>query len=48
MKRFSASYPQHGGDEVALIACADKAMYQAKSAGRDRVVIAEMPMVTAA
>lgn len=43
-----ASYPQHGGDEAALIACADKAMYQAKSAGRDRVVIAEMPMVTAA
>lgn len=43
-----ASYPHHGGDETVLIACADKAMYQAKAAGRDRVVVAEMPMVTAA
>jgi diguanylate cyclase (GGDEF)-like protein len=43
-----ASYPYHAGDETTLIACADKAMYQAKSAGRDRVVVAEMPLVTTA
>jgi len=35
-----AVYPQHAGDAEALLRAADKAMYQAKAAGRDRVVVA--------
>ena len=34
-----AIYPDHGGDEAELIRYADVAMYQAKAAGRDRVVV---------
>jgi diguanylate cyclase (GGDEF)-like protein/PAS domain S-box-containing protein len=34
-----AIYPEHGRDEIELIKHADAAMYQAKAAGRDRVVL---------
>ena len=36
----TAEYPSHGDTPEELIASADAAMYQAKSAGRDRVVAA--------
>ncbi|MBC7681217.1 MAG: diguanylate cyclase [Ferruginibacter sp.] len=35
--------PQHGGDSDALVACADAALYRAKQAGRNRVLIGEPP-----
>jgi diguanylate cyclase (GGDEF)-like protein/PAS domain S-box-containing protein len=35
-----AIFPDHGADASALIAAADQAMYHAKAAGRDRVVVA--------
>ena len=34
-----AFYPEHGTDELALAAHADRAMYQAKQAGRNTVVV---------
>jgi len=35
-----AVYPDHAGDLHALLAAADLALYAAKAAGRDRVVVA--------
>lgn len=36
-----AAYPKHGMTGEALLRAADKALYQAKAEGRDRVVVAE-------
>ena len=38
-----AELPSHGEDPNALMAAADAALYQAKRAGRDRIVVAGMP-----
>lgn len=34
-----ALYPEHGGDDVALLLHADSAMYDAKHGGRNRVAV---------
>ena len=36
-------YPQHGNQVETLITLADTAMYEAKSCGKDRFVLAEQP-----
>ncbi len=36
-----ASYPQHGNNRDQIISAADKAMYSAKHAGRDRLCLAQ-------
>jgi diguanylate cyclase (GGDEF)-like protein len=42
-----AAYPEHAGDLEQLLAAADRAMYVAKQAGRDRVVRAPAPLDSA-
>ena len=37
-----AAFPDHGATSEALLAAADRALYQAKAQGRDRVAVAEI------
>jgi diguanylate cyclase (GGDEF)-like protein len=36
-----AVYPEHGSTQESILRAADDALYRAKQAGRDRVVLAE-------
>jgi diguanylate cyclase (GGDEF)-like protein len=42
-----AAYPLHAGDRQRLFASADQALYAAKEAGRNRVVVAPLPRASA-
>ena len=39
LENFVAAYPEHGTTGEALVQAADAALYRAKNAGRDRVVV---------
>ena len=44
-----AGFPQHGSEASQIVTAADRALYQAKAAGRDRVIVAsEEPRATLA
>jgi len=45
--RGVAALPEHGTHRGPLLAAADAALYRAKREGRDRVVVADLPIAKA-